>query len=160
LPFSAGKINPERDRVGQAFRPAGSPGFQPGVSKPATGKSPETQTRMSAYAVQRSFDNRIEAGKFPELMKCNPLRMVLEWALIMSLLLSLYFFIRFFDDSREIRKLTPQFQQSMAVMQNNRVMMSNLIITCDEYARNNPDFKRVLESLRTQPPSAPKPAGK
>src|SRR5581483_7932360 len=57
-----------------------------------------------------SFDIHLEAAKFPGFMKSNPLRTALEWVLIMSLLLSLWFFIRFFNQSRQARALQPQLQ--------------------------------------------------
>ena len=95
-------------------------------------------------------------------MKSNPLRTLLEWALIASLLLSVWYFIRFFNQSREARGLQPQLQQAMIQLQNNRVLMGNLIVNCDEYAKTHPDMSRLLEVLRAPAapaatPAAPKP---
>jgi len=93
-------------------------------------------------------------------MKSNPLRTALEWVLIMSLLLSLWFFIRFFNQSRQARALQPQLQQAVFQTQNNRSALGGLLANCEEYAKTHPDLNRVLESFKTTPAPAAAPAAR
>jgi hypothetical protein len=95
-------------------------------------------------------------------MKNNVLRTVLEWGLLTSLLLSIFFFVRFCFRSRELRTLQPQLQTEMVKYQNNRVMIQSLVGECLEYRKTNPSIDPVLRSVGLLPPepASSKPAGK
>ena len=95
-------------------------------------------------------------------MKNNLLRTVLEWGLVTSLLLSIYFFVKFCFRSRDLRILQPQYQNEMAKYQNNRVMLNSLVAECLEYRKTNPSIDPVLQSfgILPQQPAPTKPAGK
>lgn len=86
-------------------------------------------------------------------MKSNTLRTVFEWALAMSLLLSVIFFIQFFMRTRQERGL----QAEMSQFQNSHMMLNMLQNDLNEYIKTHPDLKTYLEA---RPAAAPAPAAK
>jgi hypothetical protein len=96
-------------------------------------------------------------------MKNNTLRTVLEWGIVTSLLLSIFFFVKFCFRSREYRTLQPQLQSEMAKYQYNQRVIQSLVNDCMEYRKTNPSIDPVLRSFNIQLPSDAtpgKPAGK
>ena len=96
-------------------------------------------------------------------MKNNVLRTVLEWGIVTSLLLSIFFFVKFCFRSREVRTLQPQLQNEFAKYRNNQMVIQSLVNDCMEYRKTNPSIDPVLRSLNIQIPSDAtpgKPAGK
>jgi hypothetical protein len=87
-------------------------------------------------------------------MKSNVTRTVLEAVLITSLLLSVWFFIRFFNQSHEARGFSTQIQQAVFQSQNNARMFNLLVADCQEYGKTHSDMARLLESLKSSPPAA------
>jgi hypothetical protein len=100
-------------------------------------------------------------------MKSTLLRTFFEWALITSVLMSVGFFLWFWQTSRASRafnaELTApqsQFQAAQTQFQNNQVLLGLLRADCQAYAKTNADMARFLNSEPTQPPAAPAPATK
>jgi hypothetical protein len=100
-------------------------------------------------------------------MKSTLMRIFFEWALIASVLMSVGFFIWYWQTSRAYRafnaELTaPQsrFQVAQTQFQNNRVLLGLLKAECQAYAKTNADMARFLNSGSAQQPAAPAPATK
>jgi hypothetical protein len=97
-------------------------------------------------------------------MKPNPIRTALEWMLITSLVLSLVFFYRYWNQSSELRMLQVQMQQLALNSQSNYAVVNVLMGECQEYAKTHPDIRPLLEPPRqaASPAAAgaPKPTGK
>lgn len=98
-------------------------------------------------------------------MRTNPVRLALEWMLIVSLLLSVIFFYRYLNQSRELRTLQVQVQQALFLSQNNHNVLNLLLTECQDYGKAHPDIRPLLEMPKPQvtpaaAPAAAKPAGK
>jgi hypothetical protein len=95
-------------------------------------------------------------------MKSNPLKTVLEWVLVTSLLVSIVCFVQFLNRSRTLRT----FQGEMVRYQSTHNMLNALLADCVEYSKRNPAINPILESVGVkQGPATPatstaKPAGK
>jgi hypothetical protein len=87
-------------------------------------------------------------------MKSNTLRTIFEWALAMSLLLSVIFFIQFFMRTRQERS----YQAEMSRFQNTHMMLNMVQNDLGEYAKTHPDLKTFMEAKPAAP--APAPAAK
>ena len=90
-------------------------------------------------------------------MKSNLLRILFEWALITSVLMSVGFFIWFFMRSHSARSYQVQIGNAQAHLQSDRNFLIALANDCNVYAKTNTDMQRFLAALN-QP--APAPAGK
>jgi len=80
-------------------------------------------------------------------MKSNLLRTVLEWALATSVLLSVWFLMKYYNQTHEARIFQGQMQADNAVVQNNNAVMSRLIQESFEYSKRNPAIDPVLQSI-------------
>ena len=93
-------------------------------------------------------------------MKSNLLRSVLEWALITSLLLSVYFLVKYYFQSKQQRMFAGEVQR----WQNNRNMLQILGSEGFAYSQKDPSIIPVLEaagiSLKTNAAPGGKPAMK
>lgn len=89
-------------------------------------------------------------------MKSNTLRTIFEWALAMSLLLSIVFFVQFLMRTRQVRG----YQLEMSRYQNNHVMLNMIQNDLSEYAKTHPDFKTFMEAKPAAPAAASKPLAK
>ena len=91
-------------------------------------------------------------------MKNNLLRTVLEWALITSLLLSVYFFVNYYFKSKQQRVFAGEVQR----YQNNHALLQILANEAAVYSRHDPSILPILEIVGARPvgtnaPSATKP---
>ena len=97
-------------------------------------------------------------------MKTNLLRTVLEWGLITSLVLSSYFFVRLYFQSKQQRAANGEVTE----FQSNNSTMNQLFNELLAYGKTHPDIERLLDPYRQPqaaapapaPASAPKPPGK
>ena len=90
-------------------------------------------------------------------MRSNVFKTVLEWALITSLILSVYFFITFYFKSKQLR----MFNSDMIRFQQNNTYANLLVADLVEYGKSHQDMLRLLESMgvgRQTPPPAGAPA--
>ena len=100
-------------------------------------------------------------------MKSTLLRTFFEWALITSVLMSVGFFLWFWQTSRAFRAFNAQltaaqsqFQIAQSEFQNNQMLLGLLRADCQAYAKTNADMAKFLNSEPGQPPAAPAPATK
>jgi hypothetical protein len=94
-------------------------------------------------------------------MKSNLLKNVLDGVLFTSLVLSIIFFVKYFNQTRQSRTLTGE----LARYQESRVNLNRLLNETWEYSKRNPDMARLLESVNLARSAgntnvAPRPAGK
>ena len=100
-------------------------------------------------------------------MKSTLLRTFFEWALITSVLMSVGFFVWYWQNSRNLGVLKAQliaagsqFQVAQTQFQNNQVLLGLLRAECQAYAKTNADLAKFLNSESAQPPATPAPATK
>jgi uncharacterized membrane protein len=86
-------------------------------------------------------------------MKNNLLKNVLDWVLLTSVLLTVYFFVQFFFRTKELRTLNTTLQLEMQKYQNNHGILNLLINDTVEYSKTHPDanLARILESVKPAP---------
>ena len=95
-------------------------------------------------------------------MKSKLLRTVLEWGLATSVILSSYFFVRLYFQTKQQRAAAGE----VAEYQANNTKITQLVNELVEYSRTHPDMEKLLESygIKRNPAAAPatpaKPAGK
>ncbi len=102
-----------------------------------------------------------EPVKSGNCMKSNLLRSVLEWALITSLLLSVYFFVNYYFKSKQQRL----YQGEVRVYQTRHQRLQVLVNEAAAYSQRDPSILPILEivgakPVRTNAPAAAKPATK
>jgi len=80
-------------------------------------------------------------------MKSNLLRTILEWALATSVLLSVFFLMKYFNQTHETRIIQGQMQPLIAASQNNHAVLGRLIQDSLEYGKRDPSIDSVLQSI-------------
>jgi hypothetical protein len=94
-------------------------------------------------------------------MKSNLLKTVFDWVLVTSLLLSVLFFVQFFNRTRSLRTMQMSLQAELAQFQNTRTFLNMVVGDVMEYSKSHPDIDPILESINAKPgKNNPKPAGK
>jgi hypothetical protein len=83
-------------------------------------------------------------------MKSNLFKNVLDWSLAIGVLLSIIFFVQFYNRTKSLRELNMTFQANLSQLQNSRQVLNMLLNETDQYNRARPDanLTRILQSLR------------
>lgn len=93
------------------------------------------------------MDKSHEAARVPRTdMKSNLFKNILEWVIATGVLLSIIFFVQYFNRTKELRSL--QFQ--VGQVQQNRQILNMLLLETAEYNKQRPDanLTRLLESVK------------
>jgi hypothetical protein len=79
-------------------------------------------------------------------MKNNLLTTVLTWVLATSLILSMYFCVKFYFRTKQLRAQSMLSQQEMERIQNNQKLINSVVNDVAEYGKTHPAIDPILES--------------
>jgi hypothetical protein len=89
-------------------------------------------------------------------MKSNLVKNILDGVLCTCLVFAVFFFVRFYFTTKQLRAEQPLHQAELAKYQQSHQVLNSLLAETAEYSRTHPDpaLTRILDSLKAPPPAA------